>query len=104
MERCDLQSARTKAVDLLSSLEEDAGVPLSFFDGEYGVPESEDHEDVWIFNWNSVQYILSGSIFDQILMGPIAVPKDGSDPFLLGTARSVSEELQRWRNLRARGH
>lgn len=86
--------ARARAAELLVELEAKAGRPLALWDGQFGRAGIEDHGDVWTVAWNSVAYLESGSIFDQVLSGPIAVPKDGGELFLLGTwSRSIDEML-----------
>lgn len=102
-EEIGFSAARGKALEMLQQVEAEAGVAVAFFSGEFGVPEHEDRADVWLFNWNSVEYIRSGDFFDQLLAGPIAVPKDGGEAFFLGTALPVDEDLERWRKFRARG-
>jgi hypothetical protein len=87
--------ARVLAQDFLVELEAKVGRPLALWDGQFGRVGIEDHGDVWTVAWNSVAYLESGSIFDQALSGPIAVPKDGSELFLLGTwSRSIDEMLE----------
>lgn len=93
----EVSTARAMATQLLAEVQRDVEERVAFFDGEFDVPENEDHGDVWIFNWNSEEFLKTGDIFKQILVGPIAVPKDGTPPFFLGTARDVAEELQLWR-------
>ncbi|KQW08041.1 hypothetical protein ASC66_03595 [Leifsonia sp. Root4] len=96
----DTVDARARAVDELSKMEATAGRPLRFFAGEFGVPECVDLGDAWLFNWNSVAYIEGGSPFDQVLMGPIVVPKDGGEVVLLGTAGTTEERVEHWRRAR----
>ncbi|BDI21458.1 YrhB domain-containing protein [Herbiconiux sp. L3-i23] len=90
--------ARAEAAAILAQLSERQGVALAFYAGQHGVPESEDHIDVWVFNWNSATYQRTGNIRNQILMGPIAVPKDDRPAVILGTAGTTAEELDRWRS------
>jgi hypothetical protein len=87
--------AKVLAQELLVELEAKVGRPLALWEGQFGRVGVEDHGDVWTVAWNSVAYLESGSIFDQALSGPIVVPKDGSEPFLLGTwSRSIDEMLE----------
>lgn len=91
--------ARQRAEELLAELEVKAGRPLAIWDGQFGRAGIEDHGDVWTVAWNSVAYLDSGSVFDQVLSGPIAVPKDGGEPFVLGTwSSSIDEMLERRRS------
>lgn len=85
--------ARARAADFLVELEEKAGRPLALWDGQFDRVGLEDHGDVWTVAWNSVAYLESGSVFDQLLSGPIAVPKDGSEVFLLGTWSTSIDEM-----------
>ncbi|MFI9507024.1 YrhB domain-containing protein [Nocardia sp. NPDC052566] len=93
----ELEIARSRAAELLAKVQQDIDDKVIFFDGQFDVPEHEDHGDVWVFNWNSEEFLRTGDFFKQILMGPITVPKDGTPPFFLGTARDLPEELQLWR-------
>ncbi len=77
--------ARARAEQILVELEAKLGRPLAVWDGEFGRIGIEDHGDVWVVAWNSAAYLESGSIFDQVLSGPIVIPKDGSEYFILGT-------------------
>lgn len=87
--------ARERAEQLLVEIEARVGLPLALWDGQFGRECVEDHGEVWTVAWNSVAYLESGSIFDQILSGPIVVPKDGSELFLLGTwSASIDEMLE----------
>jgi hypothetical protein len=85
--------ARARAADFLVELEAKTGRPLALWDGQFDRVGVEDHGDVWTVAWNSVAYLESGDIFDQLLSGPIAVPKDGSELFLLGTWSSIDEMI-----------
>lgn len=97
-----LIDARALAIDALSNLEVTTARPVRLYSGEFGVPEHVDLGDAWLFNWNSVEHIRSGSPFDQILMGPLLVPKDGGDVVFLGTAGSTEERVEQWRRSRPR--
>lgn len=97
-----VDDARTLAARTLAAAQATAGRPLRFFAGEFGVPEHVDLGDAWLFNWNSVSYIESGSPFEQVLMGPIVVPKDGGEVVLLGTAGTTEERVEHWRRARSR--
>lgn len=94
--------ARRVAEQALRELEAKSGKRMAIFDGEFGVPGIVDHDDVWIVNWNTADYLQSGNVFDQFLAGPIAVPKNGDEFFILGTAGTTDEELDRWRAQRSR--
>lgn len=89
--------AREVAERALSEVEEESGIRIAIFDGEFGVSGVVDRGDVWLVNWNSVEYLQSGNVLDKILAGPILVPKDGSKVTMLGTAVPVEEGLERWR-------
>ncbi|MGI5188948.1 YrhB domain-containing protein [Promicromonospora sp. CA-289599] len=78
-------------------LEAKSGKRMAIFDGELGVQGTVDHDDVWIVNWNTADYLQSGNVFDQFLAGPIAVPKNGDEFVVLGTAGTTDQELDRWR-------
>lgn len=87
--------ARHRAEQLLVELEVRVGRPLALWDGQFGRVCVEEHGDVWTVAWNSVEYLESGDIFRQILSGPIVVPKDGGELFLLGTwSASIDEMLE----------
>jgi hypothetical protein len=90
--------ARARAAAMLAELETKVGKPLALWDGQFGRVGVEDHGDVWTVAWNSVAYLESGDIFAQVLSGPIAVPKDGGPPFVLGTwSTSIDELLAEYR-------
>ena len=90
--------ARARAEQILVELAATVGKPLAVWDGEFGRAGIEDHGDVWTVAWNSVEYLESGNIFDQVLSGPIVIPKDGSAFFILGTgSASTAEMLKRRR-------
>jgi hypothetical protein len=90
--------ARAIAERALREMEDRTGDKLAIWDGQFGVAPIEDHGDVWTVNWNSEAYLASGEFFDQILSGPIVVPKDGRPYFYLGTySPSVDVMLEDWR-------
>jgi hypothetical protein len=91
------EEARLVAGGVLREFEEKLERPLAIFDGEFGVSGIVDHGDAWVVNWNSVKYLRSGDFLDQVLVGPIAVPKGGEDFWVMGAARSVEEQLMQWR-------
>lgn len=93
----DAQQARATATEALGQLEQELGVPLAIWEGDPEVEPVADHGDVWVVSWNSVEYLQTRDFYKQQLVGPIAIPKDGSDWFVLGTALPVAEELQEWR-------
>ncbi|MFD1715381.1 YrhB domain-containing protein [Amnibacterium flavum] len=92
-----LDEARTHAAALLAQVVARNGVEVAFFAGQFGVPEHEDHGDVWVFNWQSVGYLRTGDARDQLLIGPIVVPKDDRPAVHLGTADTTEDEVERWR-------
>lgn len=96
------EEARQVAERALRELEVKSGKRMAIFDGEFGVPGIVDHDDVWIVNWNTADYLQSGNVFDQFLAGPIAVPKNGDEFVVLGTAGTTDQELDRWRAQRSR--
>jgi hypothetical protein len=79
------EEAHARAADFLLDLQQKTDHPLALWDGQFGRAGIEDHGDVWTVAWNSVTYLESGDSLDQVLSGPIVVPKDGSEVFLLGT-------------------
>jgi hypothetical protein len=87
------QEARARAEQILVELTAKLGKPVAVWDGQLGRAGIEDHGEVWAVAWNSVAYLESGSIFDQVLSGPIVIPKDGSDYFILGTESASTAEL-----------
>jgi hypothetical protein len=93
----DAGQARTVAETALEGLERDLGTPLAVWDGQFGVQPVTDHGDVWVVMWNSVEYLSTGDFMKQQLAGPIVVPKDGRDWFVLGTALPLTEQLAQWR-------
>lgn len=96
----DAAQARTVAEGVLRDLERDLGTPLAVWDGQFGVQAVTDHDDVWVVMWNSVEYLATGDFMKQQLAGPIVVPKDGRDSFVLGTALPLAEQLGQWRDSR----
>lgn len=89
--------ADQRAEKILERLGAEFDSEVTFFDGAFGIPTREDHGDVYIYNWNSAAYVRSGNIMDQLLSGPIAVPKSGAPAFVLGTASDTEGELRRRR-------
>lgn len=89
----DLDEARGVAAIKLAELQAEAGKPLEFYDGRLGVDSVAEHQWCWVFHYNSLDYLETGSILDQLLAGPIVVPKDGSEPFTLGTYAPEDQQL-----------
>ena len=87
------EDARARAAKVLAELETRVGRPLALWDGQFGRAGVEDHGDVFTVAWNSVDHLRSGDVFDQVLSGPIVVPKDGGAPFVLGTWSTSTDEL-----------
>ncbi len=94
----DIEDARRVADQVLAALSAETGAELAYYDGAFDVPTIREADHAFVFRFNSVQYIGSGDILDQVLLGPIVVPKDGSRPWVMGTALSEDEQLLR-RNL-----
>lgn len=93
----DGAQARAVAESALVELERDLSVPLAIWEGDPAVEPVSDHGDVWVVMWNSVEYLATKDFAKQQLVGPIVVPKDGREWFVLGTARPVELELEAWR-------
>lgn len=92
--------ARQIAQAALDEYAAEHGVEVAIYDGEFGLAGITDHMDVWVVRWNSVAYLRSGDFLQQIVAGPIAVPKlAGGKCVVLGTSGTVEEELDRWRAL-----
>jgi hypothetical protein len=87
--------ATQHAERLLTEITETVGDPLAWFDGAFGVETIEEHPHHWVFRWNSVAYLRTGDVMDQILAGPIVIPKDGSTPWMMGTADDQATQLSR---------
>ncbi|MBL0888882.1 YrhB domain-containing protein [Myceligenerans indicum] len=92
--------ARQIAQAALDGYAAEHGVEVAIYDGEFGTAGIVDHMDVWVVRWNSAAYLRTGDFLQQIVAGPIAVPKlqDGTY-VVLGTAGTVEEELDKWRAL-----
>src|SRR5690606_36711149 len=75
----DAQQARATATEALGQLEQELGVPLALWEGDPEVEPVADHGDVWVVSWNSVEYLQTRDFYKQQLVGPIAIPKGGSD-------------------------
>lgn len=72
------------------------GVEVAIFDGEFGTEGVVEHADFWVIRWNSVEYLRTGNFLTQILIGPIAVPKNTNGDgvyYVLGTSGTETEEL-----------
>jgi hypothetical protein len=93
----DAAEAVRRARRLLESLSHDLDEELAWYDGVFGVETVRETDQEWIYRWNSTAYMRSGDIMDQILIGSIVVPKDGSSPWTMGTAGTEDEELDRHR-------
>lgn len=92
--------ARQIAQAALDEYAAEHGVEVAIHDGEFGLAGIADHMDVWVVRWNSVAYLRTGDFLQQIVSGPIAVPKFGGGRYVvLGTSGTVEEELDRWREL-----
>jgi hypothetical protein len=92
--------ARQIAQAALDGYASEHGVEVAIYDGEFGLAGITDYMDVWVVRWNSVAYLRSGDFLQQIVAGPIAVPKlAGGKYVVLGTSGTVEEELDRWRAL-----
>lgn len=87
----------------LANVEQRVGVPLTVFDGQFGIAPIVDHGDVWVVHWNSVEYLATGDFRVQQLVGPIAVPKDGDEFLFLPTYAPTEQVLRDWREHRATG-
>lgn len=94
----DRDGARAAARSILNDLTARMGARLAIFDGQFGVEGLLDKGDAWLVNWNAERYLETGDIFDQVLAGPIVVPKDGREAFLLGTAEPVDTQSEHWRS------
>ncbi len=91
----DLDGARRVADVVLARLAAETGAGLAYFDGVFGVPTAREASGAFVFRFNTVRYMTSGDVFDQVLLGPIVVPKDGSGPWVMGSALSEDEQLRR---------
>jgi len=93
----DRAAALAVATGVLAELERDLGRPLALWEGDPDVEPVADHGDVWVVMWNSVDYLRSKDFSEQVLMGPVVVPKDGRPWFVPPTAYPTEEALDRWR-------
>lgn len=84
----------------LRELEAAGDRPLALWPDEPGTQTIVDHGDVWTINWNAVEYFERRDPLVRALVGPIVVPKDGSDWFVLGTSAPAAEQLVEWRRTR----
>ncbi|MEV6097415.1 YrhB domain-containing protein [Nocardia sp. NPDC051981] len=60
----------------------------------------DDLGDCWSFAWDSVDYVATGNWMKSLVVGPIVIPKNGSEVFVLGSAEP-DEEMKRWRRKQA---
>jgi hypothetical protein len=87
------EQARAKAELILRDLEVDLQRPLALWEGDVSSPAHEEHGDHWTFVWNSVEYWQTRDAMRMLLVGPIAVPKDGGRYFILPTYSTDLDEL-----------
>lgn len=91
------QEARERALVALAEIESQLGKPLAIWDAPGGPSAIEDHGDVWVVHWSTAAHIRTGSFDDQVFLGPLAIPKDGTEYIVLGTSGTPDEELASWR-------
>ncbi|GAA2079125.1 hypothetical protein GCM10009840_12900 [Pseudolysinimonas kribbensis] len=89
-----------EAERMLKKLEVEIARPAAFWTGDDGRIRVTDLGDVVLYAWNSVEYLETKDVFLQQLYGPIAVPRDGSGAFVLGTALKPEEFIAEWRKSR----
>jgi hypothetical protein len=89
----NLEEARSRAEATLATLQEEAGRTLEFYEGRLGVETVRETAWCWLFRYNTPDYMESGSHLDQIMAGPIVVPKNGGEPWTMGTYASEDEQL-----------
>jgi Immunity protein 35 len=90
----DETSARERAREVLDKLTSETGTSLAWFDGAFGVQTVRQTRKAWVYRFNSVEYLRTGDVFDQFLCGPVVVPKDGAQPWVMGTALTEDEQLR----------
>ena len=90
----DIDEARRRADEALRSLQEDSGASLRWFDGVMGVETLRETKDAWLFYFNSDEYLRTEDVFRQFLSGPIVVPKNGDEAWVMGTALPEGEQLR----------
>src|SRR5690606_9855674 len=91
----DRAAALAVATGVLAELERDLGRPLALWEGDPDVEPVADHGDDWVVMWNSVDYLRSKDFSEQVLMGPVVVPKDGRPWFVPPTAYPTEEAVDR---------
>lgn len=90
----DLTHAYEQAEAKLREVETPDNAPLRLdWDEGRGV---EERSWCWIFWLNGERWFETGDDFDSILSGSIVVNKDGSDVWVLGTARPYEEFLDEY--------
>lgn len=91
----DVDQIAARANALLAQLQLQIGKPLCFsiVDGKQEVIESA---RLIVFPWNSVEYYETGDWYRMQLVGPIAVPRNGEDPFVMGTAKPYDKYIEQY--------
>lgn len=89
-ELIDAEGARQIVRDMLSRAEAAGGPPCVL------VGETKDHGRWWVQGYQSRAFVEDGDIMQALAgNGPIAVPKDGSEPFALSSAEPADVQMER---------
>jgi hypothetical protein len=85
----------TRATLMLDYLQKSIPQPITFrrVDGQQQIVESP---RLVVYPWNSVEYYETKDPFTMLLSGPIAVPRNGDEPFVMGTARPYEQNIEQY--------
>lgn len=92
----DSTEADRQAELALAGLAEHLDTALAWYDGAFGLETRRETDNEWIYHWQSVEYLATGDIFVQQLVGPIVIPKDGSGRWIMETWGTEDEQLDRY--------
>ncbi|MEZ3161981.1 YrhB domain-containing protein [Microbacterium sp. BWT-B31] len=86
----DAETARRIVREMLAAAEKSGGVPCEL------VGEAKDFGRWWVQGYQSRAFVEGGDILSALAgNGPIAVPKDGSEPFALSSAEPAADQMER---------
>ncbi|MET7667762.1 YrhB domain-containing protein [Micromonospora luteifusca] len=87
------QEARSTAEELVRAMSSEPDVP------PLAIMGVEEHPECWVFFYQTVRYIETGSIMDGVAgNAPILVERTTGQPHWTGTARSISYYLTEYAN------
>ncbi|MFG1867470.1 YrhB domain-containing protein [Micromonospora arborensis] len=87
------QEARSTAEEMVRAMSSEPDVP------PLAITSVEEHPECWVFYYQAVRYIETGSIMDSVAgNAPILVERTTGQPHWTGTARSIGYYLTEYAN------